>query len=99
MASPTAFLDLRPEQFPIKIELIDYDTDELWREETLPEPGALKIPPAWPRVMRARVTYGDGEVIDQPPAIKCPACGFFSERIVDVRNGYCRRCRKFTCRG
>lgn len=57
---PVAFYDLRRDQFPFRLRLLDEATDEVAWESLVRGPGAIEIPSFAPRKVRAELTYPNG---------------------------------------
>jgi hypothetical protein len=66
MNQPVAFHDLKAEQYPLTIALMDVETgEELWRE-TVAGPGVIQIPAMAPRKVLAWICFPDGVAIQDP---------------------------------
>jgi hypothetical protein len=54
------YVDIDVDAFPMRVEYIDDDTDELLQSIDVPGPGFLEIPGFAPRRVRVKITSPDG---------------------------------------
>lgn len=63
------FHELQPEAFPFLVELLDEVSGELRWSQNVTGPGGLRVPSKHQindgRTLRVRITFGDGEVIEE----------------------------------
>ncbi len=67
---PSAFADLTPDQYPLKIELIRVDTDAILFAAVANGPGVIDIPGYGGQgfEVKVRLTYGNGVVQEVMPS-------------------------------